>query len=151
MKNEQRAKLAKRTELPRVKLKYAPNCRAPNWHCVEVGRAKLVRVKLARIKKDAPNRNDSGSSVVRLRGSQIAQLTIEGSRVRLPVAPLRNLGTFVYPTLPVFWMLHYKPLRVKLARAKHDVPNWTVIQQPMYIINYTCTRIHFNSYKTKIE
>ena len=38
-----------------------------------------------------------GSSVVR--GSQIAQLTIEWSRVRIPVAPLRNLGAFVYPTL----------------------------------------------------
>ena len=59
VKNEQRAKLVKRAELPRVKLEYAPNCRAPNWHRVEVGRAKLVRVKLARVKKDAPNWNDS--------------------------------------------------------------------------------------------
>ena len=51
MKNEQRAKLAKRAELPRVKLEYARNCRAPQWHRVEAGRAKLVRAKLARVKK----------------------------------------------------------------------------------------------------
>ena len=51
MKNEQRAKLAKRAELPRVKLEYAPKCRAPIWHRVEVGRAQLDRVKLARVKK----------------------------------------------------------------------------------------------------
>ena len=55
VKNEQRAKLAKRAELPRVKLEYAPNCRARIWHRVEVGRAQLDRVKLARVKKDAPN------------------------------------------------------------------------------------------------
>ena len=55
VKNEQRAKLAKRAELPRVKLEYASNCRAPIWHRVEVGRAQLDRVKQARVKKDAPN------------------------------------------------------------------------------------------------
>ena len=55
MKNEQRAKLAKRAELPRVKLEYAPNCRAPIWHRVEVGRAEVDCVKLARVKKDVPN------------------------------------------------------------------------------------------------
>ena len=55
VKNEQRGKLAKRAELPRVKLEYAPNCRAPIWHRVEVGRAELDCVKLARVKKDAPN------------------------------------------------------------------------------------------------
>ena len=52
VKNEQRAKLAKRAELPRVKLEYAPNCRVPIWHRVEVGRAELDCVKLARVKKD---------------------------------------------------------------------------------------------------
>ena len=59
VKNEQRAKLAKRAELPRIKLEYAPN-----WHRVEVGRAKLVRVQLARVKKDAPNWNDSSQRTV---------------------------------------------------------------------------------------
>ena len=34
--------------------KNAPNCRAPIWHRVEVGRAQLDRVKQARVKKDAP-------------------------------------------------------------------------------------------------
>ena len=34
--------------------KNAPNCRAPNWHRDEVGRAQLDRVKQARVKKDAP-------------------------------------------------------------------------------------------------
>ena len=59
MKNEQHAKLAKRAELPRVKLEYAPNCRAPIWHRVEVGRAHLDRVKHARVKKDVPKWTDS--------------------------------------------------------------------------------------------
>ena len=31
VKNQQRAKLAKRAELPSIKLEYAPNCRTPNW------------------------------------------------------------------------------------------------------------------------
>ena len=53
VKNEQRA------ELPRVKLEYASNCRAPIWHRVEVGRAQLDRVKQARVKKDAPKWTDS--------------------------------------------------------------------------------------------
>ena len=52
MKNEQRA------ELPRVKLEYASNCRAPIWHRVEVRRAQLDRVKQARVKKDAPKWTD---------------------------------------------------------------------------------------------
>ena len=34
--------------------KNAPNCRAPNWHRVEVGRAQLDRVKQACVKKDVP-------------------------------------------------------------------------------------------------
>ena len=59
MKNEQRAKLAKRAELPRVKLEYASNCRAPIWHRVEMGRAQLDRVTQARVKKDAPKWTDS--------------------------------------------------------------------------------------------
>ena len=37
----------------------APNCRAPNWHRVEMGRAQLDRVKQARVKKDVPNWTDS--------------------------------------------------------------------------------------------
>ena len=37
----------------------APKCRAPNWDRVAVGRAQLLRVKLARVKKDAPNWNDT--------------------------------------------------------------------------------------------
>ena len=53
------------------------------------------------------------SSVVR--GSQIAQLTTERSRVRLPVAALRNSGTFVYPHIAcVFRMRHYNMLPVGL-------------------------------------
>ena len=57
--NNAHAKLAKRAELPRVKLEYASNCRAPIWHRVEVGRAQLDRVRQARVKKDAPKWTDS--------------------------------------------------------------------------------------------
>ena len=44
----------------------APNCRAPNWDRVAVGRAQVVRVKLARVKKDAPNWNDTLYRTIRI-------------------------------------------------------------------------------------
>ena len=50
-----RQTIGKRVKLLNAKLEYAAKCRAPNWHRAEVGRAQLVRVKLARAKQDAPN------------------------------------------------------------------------------------------------